>query len=122
MCSSVIALLKPYYFLISPIASSEAPVLNPLHVPPNLSLGDITEIACSIKRGSTPVTFRWLQDGVDTSTHPKHRISNIGSSSRLVIGKINSNDIGNYTCIVTNLYGEDQKTIHLLIEGEINSL
>lgn len=45
-------------------------------------------------------------------------MSNIGSSSRFVIGKIHAADIGNYTCLVNNAYGQDEKTIRLVIEGE----
>ncbi|GFS44506.1 titin [Nephila pilipes] len=102
--------------LLIEVEASDAPVLNPLLIPPSLALGDITEIACSIKRGSTPVTFKWLQNGVDVSNHPKYKMSNIGSSSRFVIGKIHATDIGNYTCIVKNVYGQDEKTISLIIE------
>ncbi|GFS81160.1 titin [Trichonephila clavipes] len=103
--------------LLIEVEMSDAPVLNPLLVPPSLALGDITEIACSIKRGSLPVTFKWLQNGVDASDHPKYKMSNTGSSSHFVIGKIYATDIGNYTCIVKNSYGQDEKTISLIIEG-----
>ncbi|GBM66129.1 Down syndrome cell adhesion molecule [Araneus ventricosus] len=116
----IICLLIVHQLEWRKVETSDAPVLNPLLIPPNLALGDITEIACSIKRGSTPVTFKWFQNNVDVSNHPKYKISNIGSSSRFVIGEIRATDIGNYTCIVKNAYGQDEKTISLIIEGVVS--
>ncbi|GFS39582.1 titin [Trichonephila inaurata madagascariensis] len=103
--------------LLIEVEMSDAPVLNPLLIPPSLALGDITEIACSVKRGSLPVTFKWLQNGLDVSDHSKYKMSSTGSSSHFFIGKIHATDIGNYTCIVKNAYGQDEKTISLIIEG-----
>nr|XP_042899031.1 titin-like [Parasteatoda tepidariorum] len=99
---------------------NEVPVLNPLLVPPNLSIGDITEISCSIRRGSVPVRFKWLKDNVEVSASSKYKITDSGSGSHLKIGKIQPTDNGNYTCSVTNAYGVDEKVISLLIEVKGN--
>ncbi|XP_035214084.1 titin-like [Stegodyphus dumicola] len=96
---------------------SDKPVLNPILVPPNLSLGDMTEIVCAVRRGKLPVSFHWLHNGKEISSHGKYKISSTESSSNFNIGQIQATDIGNYTCVANNRYGEDKVTISLVIEG-----
>ncbi|GFS81159.1 titin [Trichonephila clavipes] len=93
------------------------PILNPIVVPRNLSMGDIAEIFCSLRRGEFPVTFRWLHNGKDVSHQSKYKITTGESSSTIHIGKIQAIDIGNYTCVATNRYGKDEMTSNLLIES-----
>ncbi|KAF8764129.1 Titin like protein [Argiope bruennichi] len=100
------------------IVKAEEPVLNPLIIPPNLSLGDNTELLCTLKRGSLPFTFKWLHNGIDVTEKKKNNIGMSKMSTLLSIGKIQASDIGNYTCVVTNRLGEDRKSIQVLIEGQ----
>ncbi|GFS44500.1 titin [Nephila pilipes] len=93
------------------------PMLNPIIVPRNLSMGDIAEIFCSLRRGEFPVAFQWLHNGKDVSRQSKYKISTGESSSTFHIGKIQAIDIGNYTCVATNRYGKDEMTSNLLIES-----
>ena len=85
-------------------------------MPSNLALGDILELYCTVKRGDPPLTFRWLQNGRDV-TKSKHRVTTLGSSSHLAIGKIEMEDVGNYTCIVSNSVGSNEVTANIVIEG-----
>lgn len=104
----------PSIFIFTGCVSAEAPVVNKLIVPSNLELGDILELFCTVKRGDPPLTFRWLHDGKDIT---KHRVTTIGSSSHLSIGKIETEDVGNYTCIVSNSMGSNEVTAKIVIEG-----
>lgn len=104
--------------LLTANAAGDSPVLNPLLVPPNIAIGDNTEILCTIKRGSQPVDFQWLHNGRQVQSHHKYKISSSQTSSHLYIGQIEPEDIGNFTCIIRNAYGEDSKTESVYMEGE----
>lgn len=105
-----------FFFLIG-AQPGDAPVLNPLSVPPNISIGDITEIYCSIKRGSLPVTFKWLHNGKEVHAHSKYKITTSEINSHFFLGKIQASDIGNFTCIASNTFGTDSKTENVFMEG-----
>lgn len=99
--------------------AGDPPILNPLIVPPNIAIGDNTEIFCSIKRGSPPFHFRWLHNGKEIQpSHLKYRVSSSKTSSHFHIGEIQAEDIGNFTCVVYNESGEDSKTEVVSMEGE----
>ncbi|PRD37680.1 UNVERIFIED_CONTAM: Titin [Trichonephila clavipes] len=104
--------------LIEVSSIEEPPVLNPLVVPPNLAIGDMTGLSCTVKRGSLPIVFNWYHNSKIIHEHQKYKISNSQISSHFLIGKISATDIGNYTCKASNTYGEDSKTESVLIEGE----
>ncbi|GBM66125.1 Titin [Araneus ventricosus] len=109
---------KNIQVLIEGFGKEEAPVLNPMFIPPNLALGDMTELSCTVKRGSLPISFEWFHNDKLIADHQKYKISNTKISSLFLIGQIAASDIGNYTCKATNLYGEDRKTANVLIEVE----
>lgn len=88
-----------------------------MFIPPNLAIGDMTELTCTIKRGSLPIKFKWYHNGHLVSDHQKYKISNSQISSQFLIGKVIATDIGNYTCSASNMYGEDSKTESVIIEG-----
>ncbi|GIY73268.1 down syndrome cell adhesion molecule [Caerostris extrusa] len=95
----------------------DAPILFPLMVPSNPSIGDNTDMFCSLKRGSMPVTFKWLYNGQDVTSISKYKIINTEKSSHFSIGNIQPHDIGNYTCVATNNAGVDSKITSIVIEA-----
>lgn len=102
---------------ISDAFASDAPVLNPLSVPPNIAIGDITAITCTIKRGSRPVNFKWLHNGQEMRIDSKYKITSSDATSQFFIGEIQASDIGNFTCIASNAYGTHSKTENVFMEG-----
>ncbi|GFS44503.1 titin [Nephila pilipes] len=102
--------------LIEGYGKDEPPILNPMVIPPNLALGDMTELSCTVKRGSLPISFEWFHNDKLIANHQKYKLSNTQISSLFLIGKVTASDIGNYTCKATNLYGSDSKTANVLIE------
>lgn len=86
-------------------------------VPANIEAGDVTEILCIIKRGTPPITFKWLHNGREINSHTKYKISTTKTSSHLHIGEIVAADIGNFTCAASNSYGTDTKTESVSMEG-----
>lgn len=105
-------------FLKSGILASDSPVLNPLFVPPNIAIGDITEIVCTIKKGTMPIEFKWLHNGKDVQAHSKYKVTSSKTSSHFYIGEIQASDIGNFTCIASNAFGADSKTENVFMEGK----
>lgn len=101
------------------VHANDAPVLNTLFIPRNLAIGDITEIICTIKRGTLPVEFTWMHNGQEINSHSKYKITNSNRNSIFLIGPIQASDIGNFTCTVKNAYGVDSKTESLLMEGKV---
>lgn len=93
-------------------------MLNSIFVPRNIAIGDITEISCSIKRGSLPVQFKWLHNGKEVHSHPRYKITTSEASSQFFIGKIQASDIGNFTCMASNSFGSDSVTESVFMEGE----
>lgn len=99
------------------VLANDSPVLNPLTVPPNIAIGDNTEIFCTIKRGSPPIEFQWLHNGQLVQSHSKYKILTTKTSSHFSIGEIQASDIGNFTCVAKNAYGMDSKTENVFMEG-----
>ncbi|KAF8764132.1 Down syndrome cell adhesion molecule like protein [Argiope bruennichi] len=97
--------------------SEDPPILYPLMVPSNPSIGDNAEMLCSLKRGSLPITFKWLYNNQDMTLTSKYKISSTDKSSHFSIGNIQPNDIGNYTCVATNNAGVDRKVASIIMEA-----
>lgn len=102
-------------------SASDAPVLNPLSIPPSIAIGDLTTITCTIKRGSPPVQFKWLHNGIEIQSHVKYKITSTVASSTFLVGQIEATDIGNYSCIASNAFGSDRQTEIVFMEGEKDS-
>lgn len=103
------------------VYASDPPVLNSLFVPRNIAIGDMTEITCSIKRGTLPVHFKWFHNGKEIQSHSKYKVTNSEVGSHFFIGKIQASDIGNFTCMAINDFGSDTITESVSMEGMINS-
>lgn len=109
--------IKLFFSILPGVFANDSPVLNPLFVPPNIAIGDITEISCTIKKGSMPIDFKWLHNGKDIQSHSKYKVTSIKTSSHFYIGEIQASDIGNFTCIASNAFGTDSKTESVFMEG-----
>ena len=96
---------------------SASPVIT---VYPSLSNNDVVigsplTLTCT-SSGSPPDTFTWMKDGISI-THSTNittvNYTNIVAvfNSNYVISNFSTNDIGTYTCTVSNPIGNDSKTI-----------
>lgn len=92
-----------------------------LPIPPMTNLlaeGMRAAISCQIVEGDLPVMFTWTKDGdgvnnglgVGTATRNHDEYS-----SSLIIDRITAEHAGNYTCIATNLAGEEKFTVPLTV-------
>lgn len=76
-------------------------------------------MTCVAASGIHPLRFTWTQDGRKLANsavkYAKVLLDNI---STLTIEAVAAEDIGNYTCTVTNDVGTDSTSATLIVEGE----
>ncbi|XP_064473842.1 cell adhesion molecule Dscam1-like [Ornithodoros turicata] len=93
-------------------------------IPSSLRRGDTAEIFCSLRRGSLPVSFRWLHNGKSighllaekASSSSLWKIDHRDRRSELLIEAIGAAHIGNYTCVASNDAGKTSYTASLLVD------
>ncbi|KAM6112589.1 Fc receptor-like protein 2 [Phoenicopterus ruber ruber] len=61
---------------------------------PLVLVGESLNLSCSVRAGTAPVTFTWLQDGQE-----------LGSGSVLSLGTVGPEHAGTYQCLATNRLG-----------------
>ncbi|GLG97357.1 Protein turtle [Gryllus bimaculatus] len=68
--------------------------------------------------GDMPITFAWRKEGSFRDLQGRDSVKNIsgGLESDFRIDDVNVEDGGIYTCFARNGYGQDQTTIHLLVQ------
>ncbi|KAH9364293.1 hypothetical protein HPB48_008469 [Haemaphysalis longicornis] len=83
----------------------------------NIALGEKIVLPCAVTRGTGPYEIRWTHEGKPvTNTNSKYATPLTGNIATLTIEKVTAEDVGNYTCIVTNDVGKDAVTATLLVQ------
>lgn len=95
------------------------PQIQPFFFPDALSVGQQTSVSCTLNKGSQPVSFRWLKDGIELTNNNNIAILTIQNVVLLTINPVMQNSSGNYTCIVSNSVGKDEYTAPLLVKGKL---
>lgn len=78
---------------------------------------------CSVISGTKPLRFQWLKNGMefDQSSNgfeaKRYDIDTKPFSSHFALHDIDSNDAGNYSCIVSNSFGFDAQWSVLQVKG-----
>lgn len=75
-------------------------------------------VHCAALEGAEPLTFVWLKNGARISPNQKVTVKHHSESSSLTIANVGAEDIGNYSCTVTNAAGSDTVVSELLVTGE----
>lgn len=76
-----------------------------------------TSVACILKQGTPPLTFKWIKDNNELFESDNIKIKTMGDVSILTIEPVNSKHSGNYTCFVSNKFGRDKHSSLLVVEG-----
>ncbi|GFT38336.1 ig-like domain-containing protein [Nephila pilipes] len=107
------------HFLL-PTDSIEAPALQkPLMIPAELRIGERADIICTLRRGDLPVTFKWFFNGREIRGEELGKVTSYDvRSSVYLMDKLRAENVGNYTCTVSNAAGSDTASGQLLVEGE----
>ncbi|XP_046406414.1 Down syndrome cell adhesion molecule-like protein Dscam2 [Ischnura elegans] len=101
-----------------------------VHVPPEFEVksahasvrrGAPEALTCEA-RGDAPMSIAWLKDGGRMLAHAEPRFQIRESPmkdsflSELIISRTVKSDSGTYTCVATNPYGRDQRTVQLQVK------
>ena len=81
----------------------------------DVAIGSPLTLTCT-SSGSPPDTFTWMKDGVLVTNSTNITTVNYTNdiavfTATYVISNFSTNDIGTYTCTVSNPIGSDNKTI-----------
>ncbi|KAH9363455.1 hypothetical protein HPB48_006009 [Haemaphysalis longicornis] len=110
---------------MSSILCAEPPKVQPFQFPSRPQLGKRLRITCSVTQGDSPLRFAWLKNDLELPTatpsssssgetsdgddpRPGASVDPGHESSVLVLRKLGVDDIGNYTCVVSNEAGTDK--------------
>lgn len=94
---------------------SEAPKLNKLSIPEQLSIESRAKLLCVVSSGDQPIEFRWVKDGKPFTLGRIEQLDEWTSS--LTLYPLSLDHIGNYTCIASNKGGISQVTAPLFVSG-----
>ncbi|KAK8785232.1 hypothetical protein V5799_008415 [Amblyomma americanum] len=102
----------------APLVVHVAPKLQSAGFPAEISLGDDTAAVCLVTKGSSgPFRMAWLKNGKEVGNGDRVTVAVKARTAVLSIEDIRVDDIGNYTCTATNLFGKDALTIPLLVKA-----
>ncbi|RWR99890.1 Down syndrome cell adhesion molecule-like protein Dscam2 [Leptotrombidium deliense] len=79
-------------------------------------------ITCNVLTGDPPVNFKWLKDNrtLDVQTLDIQHSSVADLASALIFRNIGEPHAGHYTCIASNLVGEDAFTSEMVVKVKSN--
>ena len=107
------------FLFILPLIVARAPQIVPFSPRATIELDETFVLTCSLSRGSKPITFQWLQNGIRLSSDQSLNIESKLSSSTLTFTKIETKHSGNYSCLAQNSNGKDLSSIVLQVKGKI---
>ncbi|RWS03905.1 titin-like protein, partial [Dinothrombium tinctorium] len=99
----------------------DSPIIQSMLPTQTLSEGVTFNALCSVLKGSKPLHFSWLKDGLTLQKDGKDiKIETSSVASTLFFEKVTRTDSGNYTCVVTNSLGEDRKSFLLTVKVSLH--
>ncbi|EEC17788.1 cell adhesion molecule, putative [Ixodes scapularis] len=102
----------------APLVVEDKPQIQPFSFPPNVNLGEKASVTCSATRGDGPFRFTWTQDGRPiVNTASKYARTVVDDIATMTIEKVSAEDVGNYTCTVSNGAGRDSASASLMVEA-----
>lgn len=107
-------LIKFYlnFFIIS-----DSPKIKPFSFSSDIDTNTpFVVVSCILSKGSKPISFQWLKDGNLLINNNRLTIRHEDMFSVLEFRKVNSEDIGNYTCVAKNSFGSEKYTSLLYIK------
>ncbi|XP_076334942.1 cell adhesion molecule Dscam1-like isoform X4 [Tachypleus tridentatus] len=94
------------------------PRIQPFSFPVTVQLGKQINLYCGLSEGTPPLRFYWMKNGKGIGEENQNiQFIKHERSSILEIKSLVASDMGNYTCVVNNLDGEDTFTSELLVEA-----
>ncbi|GIZ02087.1 ig-like domain-containing protein [Caerostris extrusa] len=76
-----------------------------------------------LEEGDLPVTFKWYFNGREIRGDELGKVTSYDvRSSVYLMDKLRAENVGNYTCMVSNAAGSDTASGQLLVEGECSHM
>ncbi|XP_067142263.1 cell adhesion molecule Dscam2-like [Centruroides vittatus] len=95
----------------------QPPKISPFHFSNNVVEGQRRQILCTVIEGHPPFNFTWKKDNMDIQKFTGISIDSANIySSYLMIHSVQMENMGNYTCMVTNSAGADSYTTSLIMK------
>ncbi|EEC02451.1 ttnl protein, putative [Ixodes scapularis] len=100
-----------------------APKISPFSFSTNLTVGERGTAICTATVGDQPLTFRWLKNGRRLTDEKKSvTVTDNADFSVLKLPSLSLESSGNYTCIVSNLFGSASHSATLRVHGRSEEL
>ncbi|CAN7945133.1 unnamed protein product, partial [Ixodes hexagonus] len=104
--------------LFSISLSVVAPKISPFSFSTNVTVGERGTATCTATVGDQPLTFRWLKNGRGLTDDKRIvTVTDNADFSVLKLPSLSLESSGNYTCIVSNLYGSASHSATLRVHG-----
>ncbi|KAH6921921.1 hypothetical protein HPB50_006466 [Hyalomma asiaticum] len=101
----------------SALVVEDRPRIQPLAFPEIVNLGEEVTVTCAVALGRKPFQFAWTKDGKPmVSSETKHTRIVVGNVALMTIQRVGAEDMGNYTCTVSNDFGSDSATARLIVD------
>ncbi|KAH7976677.1 hypothetical protein HPB52_018022 [Rhipicephalus sanguineus] len=96
----------------------DKPRIQPLAFPEIVNLGEEVTVTCAAAFGRKPFQFAWTKDGKPmVNSETKYWRVIVDNIAVMTIEKVGAEDVGNYTCTVSNDFGSDSATARLIVDG-----
>ncbi|XP_040359846.1 Down syndrome cell adhesion molecule-like protein Dscam2 [Ixodes scapularis] len=95
-----------------------APKISPFSFSTNLTVGERGTAICAATVGDQPLTFTWLKNGRGLTDEKKSvTVTDNADFSVLKLPSLSLESSGNYTCIVSNLFGSASHSATLRVHA-----
>lgn len=108
-------------FIFSLFVFTVPPQIAPFDISEDpLNAGEFFQVTCSVKGGDLPIKISWMLNNKDVALYPEISTSLIGKrGSALSIESISHEHAGKYTCLASNLAGNETYSSNLLVNGDV---
>ena len=97
---------------------TEPPKIRPFSFENELLSGSDTQIQCYVSQGDSPLHISWYFHGKEVSHVMGVNTVKLGSKSNILsIDSVTHGHSGDYTCVASNMAGEDRYTASLSVHG-----
>ena len=73
-----------------------------------------------VREGTREWNFQWFYNGVELIEGTDYSFEYSGDSASIIINNFQSSDVGTYTAVVRNRYGEDRHTFNLVVQTVVS--
>lgn len=83
-----------------------------------INSGDVTSLTCTVSKGDLPVTISWMLNNRSISDGDGISMTQVNKKiSMLSIDSVQAYNIGEYTCVATNIAGTSSYSTYLHVNG-----